>query len=334
VDPDRPVAPSRRTRAAVAVGIGLALLLAACDSTGPALGASPSATATTDVGGTESPEPSPTPTVTPLSREEYIVELGRAAGRVRAAFDLVKRARSYNGLGVRLVRARTSVGRATDALAALTPPEDAAAVHDQFIDALSGYAAVLVNLAGDVDTREVCGAPSAMARLGQAGAGRRLRAATRGLARAGYRLGGAIAPPPKPLPGRSLRTGTFIISGVRTGRGTLTIRNRQQLDGVVTLTANRSQAPAISVYVTGRSKYTVRGVRDGRYTAYTTQGADWDRDLGTFTRRCTFFRFASPLTYTTSFTSSAIRYTTWTLTLGGSRGGGGTDAIDPDDFPG
>jgi hypothetical protein len=331
VDPDRPVTPTRRTRAAAA-GVALALFLVACDSSGPDLGASPSATA--DVGGTVSPEPSPTPTVTPLSREDYIDELGRAARRVRAAFDLVKRARSYDGLGVRLVRARTSVGRAADALAALTPPEDAAAVHDELIDALRGYAAVLVNLAGDVDTREVCGAPSAMARLGRGGAGRRLRAATRDLARAGYRLGGAIAPSPKPLPGRSLRTGTFIVSGVRTGRGTLTIRNRQPLDGVVTLTANRSQAPAISVYVTGRSKYTVRGVRDGRYTAYTTQGADWDGDLGTFTRKCTFFRFASPLTYTTSFTSSAIRYTTWTLTLGGSRGGGGTDAIDPDDFPG
>jgi hypothetical protein len=323
--------PTRRTRAAAAVGVALALLLAACESTEPDLGASPSATA--DVAGTVSPEPSPTPTVTPLSRGEYIIELGRASGRVRTAFDSVKRARSYDGLGVRLVRARTSVGRVAETLNALTPPEDAAAVHGELVDALRGYSALLVNLAGDVDTREVCGAPSAMARLGQAAAGRRLRAATRALARTGYRLGGAIAPPPRPLPGRSLGTGTFIVSGVRTGRGTLTIRNRQPRDGVVTLTAGRSKSPAISVYVTGRSKFTVRGVRDGRYTAYTAQGVDWDSDLGTFTRKCTFFRFSEPLAYTTTFTSTAIRFTTWTLTLGGSRGGGGTDAIDPDDYP-
>ena len=332
MEPDRSLATTRGPSAAAALGVALAVLLAACDSTGPGPGVSPSATAGDD--GTVSPGVSPTPTVTPLSREDYIVELGRAADRVRRAFDSVKAARSYDGLAVRLVRARTSVGRAADDLAALTPPEDAAVVHGDLIDALRGYAAVLVNLTGDVDTRDVCGAPSAMSRLGQAGAGRSLRSATKALAGAGYRLGGGIAPPPKPLPSRNLGTGSFIVPGVRTGRGTLTINNRRARDGVVTLTAVRSRAPAISVYVTGRSTFTVRGIEDGRYTAYTAQGADWDGDLGTFTRKCTFFRFSRPLTYTTTFTSTSIRYTTWTLTLGGgSTGGGGSDAIDPDDFP-
>jgi hypothetical protein len=92
--------------------------------------------------------------------------------------------------------------------------------------------------------------------------------------------------------------------------------------------------PAFSVYVRGRKKYTVKGVRDGEYTIFFTAGADWDGKARAFGRDCAFMRLGDPTKFRTVRTATQIRWTTWEVTLHSVVGGTGRiDDVDPDDYP-
>jgi hypothetical protein len=126
---------------------------------------------------------------------------------------------------------------------------------------------------------------------------------------------------------RRLDNGQFVRAGSRTGRGELTIDNGGGQDGVVS-------SPAFSVYVRNGSKYTVKGIRDGTYEIFFTTGADWDSQNRTFTRDHTFQRFDDTLNFTTTKTSTEIRWSTWTITLHSVIGGtANASEVNPNDFP-
>ncbi|MGH3802232.1 MAG: hypothetical protein ACRDTD_19265 [Pseudonocardiaceae bacterium] len=131
---------------------------------------------------------------------------------------------------------------------------------------------------------------------------------------------------------RRLDNGQFVRAGNRTGRGELTIGNGSDQDAVVSLARNKS--PAFSVYVRNGSKYTVKGIRDGTYEVFFTTGADWDPQNRTFTRDRTLQRFDDTLNFTTTETSTEIRWSTWTITLHSVPGGtANTSKVNPNDFP-
>ncbi|MGH3774955.1 MAG: hypothetical protein ACRDRR_04350 [Pseudonocardiaceae bacterium] len=144
--------------------------------------------------------------------------------------------------------------------------------------------------------------------------------------------GEGLAPAREASQDRRLDNGEFVRAGSRTGRGELTIDNGGGQDAVISLATSKN--PAFSVYVRNGSKYTVKGIRDGTYEIFFTTGVDWDRQNRTFTRDRTLQRFDDTMKFTTTKTSTEIRWSTWTITLHSVIGGNANSReVNPNDFP-
>lgn len=123
------------------------------------------------------------------------------------------------------------------------------------------------------------------------------------------------------------RNGTILYAGIKGGLGRLTIKNRPNQDGVVTLVLGRSKA--ISVYVRAKSSTTVHNIKVGTYTIYFTTGSLFSVSRGRFTRGATYWRFKIRLRFV-----PPPRYSIATLTLYAVRGGNApTTQISPGDYP-
>jgi hypothetical protein len=246
--------------------------------------------------------------------------LGRAAG-----------AHALDDLGDRLDVAGQAVDDAARGLEELGPPPNAERPHHDLLVALQKLSGDLDTVRSDIDSRHYCTASAALAGLGASKGLRAVPKALSGLAAAGYRTS-YRAPRTGSRTDRRKSTGSFVRSGSRNGRGELTIENGGGRDAVVSLA--KGKRTAFSVYVRKGATYKVRGVRDGTYTVYFTSGWDWDGAGKRFTRDCGFSRFDDPLTFTTTVTSTQIRWSTWQLTLQPVFGGNATTTdVDAGSFP-
>ncbi|MBI4259090.1 MAG: hypothetical protein HY658_00860 [Actinobacteria bacterium] len=313
-----------------------AALLSGCTAVSPqpppdseSSGASPSSSVS------PSPSPSPSPTVEPLDDDEYQEELDQASAAVADSVARVAGATSYAALVRQVLRARGVVERQAGRLGRLVAPVDVAESHGELVGALRRFASSFLKTAQEVDDHKLCAAPSVMSRLGGVPSASALRAAEKALRQAGFDVE-KMAPKAVAMAERSLANGTFIVSGLRNGRGRMTIENIRGQDVVITFSLD-GKTPTISVYVTGGTNFTISGFRDGSYWIYAARGVDWSGELGTFTRRCEFAKFETPFSFSTRYTSTYVEYTTGTLRFGGEPFGEdstGAQPIDPGEFPG
>jgi hypothetical protein len=125
---------------------------------------------------------------------------------------------------------------------------------------------------------------------------------------------------------RQLKTGAFIKKGGTGGIGELEIKNGAG-DTTVSLVGKDPKKPVFTVYVRGKGKYTVKGIKTGTYQVFTASGVDWDAKKKGFTRDCGFSKFEDKF----KFESAGTR---WTITLEQVVGGNAdTSDVDPSEFP-
>lgn len=329
-------------RPVLALTASLTLTLTACTSggtqTSPGFGDSAARTTAGSTAGTTGgakidPESSPdaAPALTP---DAYQAELAAVSGRIGKALRDIAKARTLKSLGQRVERARKTVAAAVARLEPLRPPAEIGAEHTDYVTALRALRGRLDGLGDAVADRSLCAASSVLARLGKSKEFAMVKRAGAGFADeggSGYRVAVIKFTPPKER-NRRLGNGTILASGIRGGRGGLTVQNGTGDDSVVTLLLGKRKA--VSVYVRKGSTVTVSNIRDGTYRVYFTSGVDYDRAARTFTRRCVFQRFDDPLPYRTVYTATQVRWSNWTLTLNKVVGGNAsTSHVSPDDFP-
>jgi hypothetical protein len=142
------------------------------------------------------------------------------------------------------------------------------------------------------------------------------------------------APTLTPTP-RRLPTGTFIKYSLGNGYGELTIKNElSRQDAVAILIPIGSKSPSVAVYIRATDSFTVKGIKDGSYELYFTQGEDWDDQRGRFTKNVARERFEEPLSFETAFVTGGRQYTSITVTLYAVPGGTAeSEPVPEEEFP-
>jgi len=102
------------------------------------------------------------------------------------------------------------------------------------------------------------------------------------------------------------------------GLGELRIDNPGATDGLVVLV--REAQAVIAAYVRAGEGYTITGIPDGMYTAFTSEGENWDGNA--FTSNVRRKQFSEPFLFQTT----PDEYTIWELNLD-------ADTVPPDQFP-
>lgn len=275
-------------------------------------------------------EPAASPSGSPLTAEAYRGELDSRRKTVLAAINAMAGARTPKSLNQNVERAETALNEAADALSAVTPPAEIRAQHDGYVAGLRDLAAELGSTAGKVSGRDLCTSAAVLADLGTPL--KTLDTAGQALQGAGDYPADVVTVKAGAKQNRRLGNGAFIKRDSLTGRSFLEIDNGGTRDAVVTLI--RGGSKAFTVYVRKRSKFKVRGVRDGTYKIFFTHGVDWDGKARSFTRRCSYERFQESVKFKTTYTATQIRWHDWTITLHAITGGNAkTDDVDPDSFP-
>ncbi|MBF8192940.1 hypothetical protein ITP53_46150 [Nonomuraea sp. K274] len=277
-------------------------------------------------GGTVASSPSPTA----LTPEAYKEELDRRHKSMAGAIDAVAGARGVKTLDQRVGRAEEALSGAADALAAITPPDAVRAQHDTYVSSLRDLATELGSTAGKVGARDLCTSSAVLTDLDDRLAA--LDEAGEALQSAGDFPADVVDVKAADRRTRRLSNGSFIRQGTLNGRSSLEIDNGGASDAVITVM--RGGSKAFSVYVRKKTKFKVKGVRDGNYKIYFTHGVDWDAKSRAFTRDCSFERFQKTVTFKTTFTATQIRWHDWRITLHAISGGNArTSQVDPEDFP-
>ncbi|WP_143590452.1 hypothetical protein [Thermoactinospora rubra] len=309
------------------------LTLTACSASTPA-GTSEITGVAGEGAGTAPPSgtpASPQPTVAALTPEAYRGELEKIQKTVRDSLDDLASARTVKSLDQRVSRAEEELTGAADGLAALTPPPEVAVQHERFVAGLRDLAAELGAATGKVATRDLCTGSALVSDVGSKL--KELDAAGQALQDAGGYPADVVAVKAAGKQNRRLPNGRFLRKESLTGRSSLQIDNGSSRDAVVTLM--RGGTKAFTVYVRKKSKFKVRGVRDGSYRVYFTHGVDWDGRLRAFTRQCSFERFDDKVKFKTTYTATRILWHDWRITLHAITGGNArTSDVDPGDFPG
>jgi hypothetical protein len=267
---------------------------------------------------------------TALTAEAYKSELGTKHKAMLDAINAMVGARTFKTLDQRVQRAQEQLLGASNELAAMTPPQEVRAQHDAYVSSLRAFATQLGTTAGKVGSRNLCTSSAVLTDLGS-----RLSS----LDKAGEALQGAGGYPAdvvtvkaKGKQTRRLGNGHYLRKGSMTGRSSLQIDNGGTRDAVVSVMKGKSRA--FSVYVRKKSKFKVRGVRDGTYKIFFTHGVDWDGKSKSFTRDCSFERFQKSVKFKTTFTSTQILWHDWRVTLHAISGGNArTSDVDPEQFP-
>ncbi|GAA3426178.1 hypothetical protein GCM10018953_33610 [Streptosporangium nondiastaticum] len=283
----------------------------------------------TGAGADETTSSSGTPAPAALTAEEYRSELEKARGPVRDALRKLAATDGPKSLDGRLERTSTTVNDAVTRLAELTPPTEVRTAHDAYLTALRRFAAAFDTARQEAQNQEICTGPAVLTRMEREDELTAVREAARSLS--GYP---ADVVPVKAAAQRTRRlpNGRYVRSESRTGRGYLELRNGNRQDAVVVVV--RGKKKVVTVYVRKKSKFKVRGVRDGSYKVYYTLGDDWDSRARTFTRSCAFERFEKALRFRTTYTATQISWKNWTLTLNPVVGGNARSRrVKPGDFP-
>ncbi|MGI5157036.1 hypothetical protein [Microbispora sp. CA-102843] len=265
-----------------------------------------------------------------LTPEAYRSALDAAGRPARTTLAAIAKARTFRSLHQRIGRAESALDSALGRLGGLRPPADVSPEHTDYVAALRGLNGRLGALDEDVTSHALCSGTAVLARLGLSGEFKTLRAAAGDLAKAGDYPVVQIKPPAQRA--RRLGNGTMLLSAIRGGRGSLSVKNGGTQDGVVTLV--RGGRKAVSFYVRKRSTAKVANIKDGTYRIYFTTGVDYDRGSRAFTRNCGFSKFDDSLTFRTVYTGGGVSWKDWTLTLDAVFGGNAsTSEVDPDAFP-
>jgi hypothetical protein len=132
------------------------------------------------------------------------------------------------------------------------------------------------------------------------------------------------------FPVASFRPATAILKRYRTGGfGELTVKNGNDRDGMIVLTALDDQ-PVLAAYIRAEDSLLMDDIPDGVYRLYYSQGKAWDAARMHFTEDVSQRRFEESL----GFTTTATEYSIWEVTLYQVAGGNAsTEPVDPGDFP-
>lgn len=207
---------------------------------------------------------------------------------------------------------------------ATTAPEPVQATHDSLATSLRDLSDVVED-AGTA--KQACPAGSPATGVLTSDEADEVRADTRKLTGAdpAYAFGTFLPAAPAQQK-RQLKNGAFVKKGGTGGVGELEIKNGAG-DTAVSLVGRDAKKPVFTVYVRGGGKYTVEGIKAGKYHIYTASGVDWDAGRKGFTRDCGFSKFDDEF----KFDSSG---TIWTITLEEVVGGNATTSdVDPGAFP-
>lgn len=275
-------------------------------------------------------------TAAPVQRtspEDYRRALNAAVKPLNSALTALEKATAYKALPRRMTTVEEAAAGVLDRLRRMTPPAAVATEHTALAGAVQQLDDELGTLSQNVDARTLCTSSAVRARLGPAYGTTAVRDAVKALAAKdpAYKIAIRL-PSAGGESNRRLPNGTFLRSGGRGGRGTLSIDNGGPDDAVITLA--RGTRPVYSVYVRKGKKYEMTGMTDGIYRIFYSTGAGWDARTKSFSRGCQFERFEDTLKFRTTYTSTMVRWSKWTITLQPIAGGSArTSPVDPADFP-
>lgn len=325
-----PSSPGGRGKILVLVGAAVAVVLLAVVAIPVLYFANRDPDRTPTAGGPSGSTPSPS--VTPISPQEYQQLLAEIDKSVGEAFTRLGAAKNPKAVRQAADALETAIESQRQTLAEVVPPPTVADAHEALLDGLEGLGRSAADTESAAGSGEVCLGSAAVARLSRDDAAEDLRSATQVLATAdpaqAYQVG-SFVPKKTADTNRRLSNGKYL-KRTRGGAGQLKIENGGS-DAVINVVLGNSKTPAISVYVRGKGKFTVSGVRDGTYRIYMTSGKDWDPKAKAFARDCSFQRFED----TFQFRTTSTQYTIWTITLTPVVGGNArTSDVDPSTFPG
>lgn len=268
------------------------------------------------------------PHATPVSPQAYQTELRADGDALTAALDRIEAAPPLAPLASQVGSAASALRAAAQRLTTIVPPTQYAAAQASLVSALDQLADQLSGVDAQVQSRELCAAPSVMATLSSLPGANDLRRAAPMLGPAGADLTAAL-PVPEPLPDRRENNGTVLLSP-GSGRGEITAESGADHDSVVTL--SQDGRAVASFYVTHGETAQMTSIPDGTYDIFFTSGTDWDGKE--FTRSCTFQRFDKTATFATTKTAYRITYTKLTVILYPILNGNAQVVdVPPDSFP-
>ncbi len=328
--PPAPVAGRNRAVAVVAGGLAMILLVGCCGISWLVF-RSDDRSGTRAAGGSNAQaNGGPTgPAVSPAQYQQSLADVDKSLGDAFARLGAAKSPASVESTADALGEAaRAAAGQLT----AVAPPSPAAGAHQVLLAGLGDLAVVARDTGSAGADRKVCAGSSASALVSRSAAVDRLRAAAQGLATAdparAYKVGSFLPREAKDT-NRRLANGTFV-KRAGGGSGEFTIDNGGSVDAAISLVKNGGKKPAVTVYVRGKAKFTVKGVTDGTYKVFMASGADWDAKARRFTRNCDFSQFDD----TFVFKTTSAQYTIWSITLTPVAGGNAsTSDVRPDAFP-
>jgi hypothetical protein len=217
-------------------------------------------------------------------------------------------------------------------LRAVQPPAAAAATNTQLTQELAGLGDLVSGIGADQD-KPACPAAATTpygTLLASAWAGR-IHQDSLALAKADptFVFGTFLPAAPKVTTTRPAN-GSFVKKAGKHGIGKLKIKNGGGSDMAISVVpAKGKKTPLFTVYVRGKSSYTVTRVSAGTYLIYYTSGAGWNPARKGFTSKCDFSKFDD----TFPFKGYPI-IDTWQITMTPVLGGNATTSdVDPDAFP-
>jgi hypothetical protein len=316
------------------VGIPVLVVLAtvACSS-----GAEESGQDETAPGGVTASDPadggtagSSEPASVAATPEEYQQALSGLDERLDEGFADVNKVRSPVRLPEAIAALRAQVDEERATLTQIVPPETIADAHEELDVALADLSTDLTTLESDATSNVVCAGSAAVQRAGNGDGAAAVREAAARLAESDpveeYTVG-TFVPDEGKLRNRRGRNGDQR-SGRRNGPNVLNVKGSPEQDALLKLRIKKRGIR--NVYVRSGSNVEVTDLPDGNYDVFITQGVDFNRKAGRFTRECRFSRLDDQL----RFRSTATQYSVWDLELTETVfGNAPSSPMDPNDFP-
>ncbi|MFJ9440916.1 hypothetical protein ACIRRH_03470 [Kitasatospora sp. NPDC101235] len=300
------------------LAVGTALVLAACSG-----GGGGGSTGGSSAAGSAGPGVSAKPTPTPAP---YGPVLSASVDPVTTALAQVAGAKSLSDLDTVLGGVVTSAQGAAKTLSKADKPPAVSTEQSELVEAMTSLATDAGKVRSDIKFHDVCALSSAEAELGTSQGLAAVSAALTKMTTAGYPTTFAVPPLPQQQ-SRSLDNGTMVRKGKLRGEGAFKVENGGKTDAVVSLALNGKAVHSVFV---GKGQHAdVKGVEDGTYEVYVSDGADWDSDAKGFTRDCHFTKFEDTFSFETGRTVTSWEITIQPVVDGNAK----TVDVDPNAFP-